>query len=251
MFSTRMNTATVALTDYELKTPTLAKVILSLTGKHTPETIHAALAEKFDGLAAPVANSFRMVNETVAVGFIKANKEVRPVSQEELKAKYRVMSSNVFMSAEDKSLWTKQEGAAGTYLMRQGHEDLTALMAGVSHHRSDVPALRHLAMPVAAKNELLAYVTQEGNMDYGFAVAHKDSQVKVVSFYGRVPRVIDYSNVVSIVPVQIDKAIKAQVLAGLSAEEKSDAKAYWKQLYSFAPDYMQEVIRQVEEDATA
>ena len=247
----KMKTSTVALTDFEMRSPTLARVILSLTGKHTKESIHAALAAKFDGLAAPVANSFRMVTDTVAVGFIKANKEVRAVDTQELKAKYRVVSSNVFMSAEDKSLWAKQEGAAGTYLTRQGQEDLSELMAGVKHSRTDVPALRHLSTPVAAKSELLAYVTSEGNMDYGFAVAHKGAQVKVVSFYGRVPRVIDYSSVVSIVPVVLDKQIKASVTAGLSDKEKSDAVSYWKKLYSYDPDYMQEVVRQVEEDATA
>lgn len=246
-----LNTDTVSLIDYQLKSPTLAKVLLSFTGKHTQESIRQTMARHFDGLAEVVANSFRIVADNVAVGFVRANQEMRVVDNKELSAKYRVVSSNTFMSAEDRSLWTKKDGAAGPFLVRQGQEDLSELCASVRHTRPDLPGLRHISQPVAAKSELLAFVTEQGEMDYGFAVSHSQDKVRVVSFYSRTPRVVDYGNVVSIVPVALDRAVKAAVQAGLKPAEKSDAIAYWKQLYSYDPDYMQEVIREVNEDSVA
>lgn len=246
-----MNVNTVALTDYQMRSPTLAKVMVSFTGKQNKDTIHAAIAEKFDGLAAPVEGSFRIVADNVAVGFLRANQEVRVLDEKKINASYKLVSSNIFMSKEDKSLWTKQEGRAGSYLTRQGQEDLSALVASVKHNRTDVPALRHLAIAKAAKSELLAYVDANGSMDYGFAVASDAAKVKVVSFYSRHSKVVDYNDVVSIVPVQVNRELKAKVQAALTPKEKSDAVAYWRQLYSFAPDYLREVIQQVEEDAVA
>lgn len=246
-----MNVNTVALTDYRLKSPTLAKVIVAFTGRHSPASIREALVAKFDGQAMPIENSFRIVGPNAAVGFVRANTEVRALDPKEVQAKYRVVSSNVLMDASDKSLWSKKEGAAGVYLTRQGQEDLTALMASTRHNRTDVPALRHLATPLAAKSELVAFVTPGGDMDYGFAVAQDNAKVKLVSFYGRSTQIVDYDNVVSIIPVQLDREIKAKVTAGLSGAEKANAVSYWKQLYFYDPDYMNEVIRQVEEDAVA
>lgn len=247
-----VNTNTVSLTDYQLKSPTLAKVILSFTGHHTKESIRAAVVEQLDGAASVVENSFRVVSKGVAVGFLKANREVRAIEPTELKAGYKLVGSNIFMDAKDKSLWSKREGAAGVYLTRQGHEDLSELLEASQHNnRTDVPKLHHLAIAKAAPSELLAFVTPEGSMDYGFPVAQKDDRVKVVSFYGRVPSIVSYNDVVSITPVTLDSETKTKIQAGLTRAEKDNAIAYWKALYSYDPDYMQKVIEEVEEDTVA
>src|ERR1700676_2545328 len=132
-------TNTVSITDYQMKTATLAKVIVSFTGKQTKDELRASLLQKFDGLAAPVEDSFRIVKAGVAVGFIRANKEVRVVNDKELRASYRVMSSNIMMDNADKSLWEIREGKAGKFLARHGHEDLSELVNASVNRRSDVP----------------------------------------------------------------------------------------------------------------
>jgi hypothetical protein len=78
---------TVSLTDYELMSPKLAKVMISFTGKFNKESIRASLLEKFDNRAAPVEDSFREVRAGVAVGFLRANREVRVLDQQELRAR--------------------------------------------------------------------------------------------------------------------------------------------------------------------
>src|SRR5271167_1679662 len=113
-----VSTTTVAITDYKMKSETLAKVIVSFTGSQSKEELRSALLEKFDGLAAPVEDSFRIVKAGVAVGFVRANKEVRVVSDKEIRASYKVMSSNIMMDNDDKSLWEVREGKAGKFLAR-------------------------------------------------------------------------------------------------------------------------------------
>src|SRR5271167_4097532 len=176
MYDTKqtISTQTVAITDFKMKSETLAKVLVSFTGNQTKEELRASLLQKFDGLAAPVEDSFRIVKAGVAVGFIRANKEIRVVSDKELRASYKVMSSNIMMDDADKSLWEIREGKAGKFLARHGHEDLSELVNASVHRRSDIPALRSLQIAKAASGEFVSFVSKSGDMDHGFVVASND-----------------------------------------------------------------------------
>jgi hypothetical protein len=239
---------TVSLTDYELMSPKLAKVMISFTGKFNKESIRASLLEKFDNRAAPVEDSFREVRAGVAVGFLRANREVRVLDQQELRANYRTVgSSNIMTSEKDDSLW---EG--GTYLARHGNEDLSELVNANINRRTDVPALRHLSMAKAADGEFVAYVSASGDMDYGFALASNDEKVRVVSHASNSPVVVKYEMVASIVRAPIPKSFAEKMrTAGISRADKQQAIEFWRQLYSYDPAYMNLVIDQVNEDATA
>lgn len=242
---------TVNITDYELVSPVLARVIIAYTGKHTPASLRAALAEKLEGAATVVEASFREVQNGVAVGFVKALREVQAISDQELTAKFRVMSSNIVMNAEDRSLWTVKQGAASKYIARKDQPELTELAASVVQRNTSVPGLRHLTMAKAGKSELVAYVTASGDMDYGFAVGTNDKQTKLVSALNGHTHVIGNDSVVGLTQIALDKETKAQVTAALSNEQKKDAVAYWTALFSYAPDYLREVVRQVEADTIA
>jgi len=141
---------TIAITDYELQSPTLARVIVSYTGHMTREQIRANLLEQFDNQAAPVENSFHIIkshnNGGAAVGFVRANKEVRVVDDKEIRAGYRMMASNIMMDNADRSLWEVREGRGGKFLARHGQEDLSELVEAKLQRRQDIPALRHIAM---------------------------------------------------------------------------------------------------------
>lgn len=249
---------TVAITDYELKSEKLARVIISYTGKFNKESIRASLLTQLDNRAAPVEDSFREIRAGVAVGFLRANKEVRVVQPEELRANYRVMgSSNIMMSEVDNSLWEVKTGKGGTYLARHGHEDLSELVNARVNRRQDIPGLRHLSMAKAAPGEFVAYVSASGDMDYGFAVmSGRDKEgvekVQVVSHATQLPVIVPYECVASISRAPIPKSFAEKMrTAGISREDKSEAVKYWKELYSYNPAYMKDVIDQVNEDATA
>jgi hypothetical protein len=243
---------TVAVTDFKMQSKTLAKVMICFTGKQTKDQIRAALTEKFDGLAAPVDDSFRIVKAGVAVGFVRANKEVRVVNDKELRASYKVMSSNIMMDDSDKSLWEIKEGKAGKFLARHGNEDLSELVSANVNRRQDIPALRHLQIAKAAPGEFLSYVSKTGDLDHGFVVAASDKQVKVVSCTSKMPEVVAYDVVTAISPVPVHKAFaKKMVEAGISREDKAQAIAYWQEYYKYAPQYMEETIQQVNEETQA
>lgn len=231
---------TANITDYQIKSPVLAKVIVSTTGRCTPEFIVAELSRKLKGLAVPVKASFKEVTPGVSVGFVRANKAVRAVNDKELSA-YVKMGANVLMDKEDNSLWEVKTGSAGRYLSRQDQEDLTALVASATHRRTDIPRLAHLTIAKAAAQELVAFVDVDGDLDYGFATATNTEKVRVVSFKRRAPMEVGYDTVVSINPVAVPKEIHTQVMASMTPKEKQDANAYWEKLFYWAPDYLRQL----------
>ncbi len=242
---------TVNVTDWKLKTPTLAKVVISYTGDVDANYIREALSKRMDYQATPVQASFKQIRPGVSVGFIRANRAVRAVAKSEISAKYRVMSSNILMDNSDKSLWEIKDGASGKYLARHGQENLEALVEATLQRRTDVPALRHITIAKASKSELVAFVDGEGDMDYGFAVATSDEQVKVLSFNRRIPVNVDYDSVVSISPVSVPAALSQTVVASLTADERKQSIDYWRRLYGYSPEYLRQVIEQVNQGTTA
>ena len=88
-------------------------------------------------------------------------------------------------------------------------------------------------------------------MDHGFAVATNDDKVKVVSFTRRIPVTVDYASVVSISPVTLPAALQKEITASLTSEEKASAIAYYTRLYGYAPEYVREITRQINEGTVA
>lgn len=241
---------TVNIVDYEIKSPTLAKVVIAYTGDIDRDYIKATLTEKLEYMATPVANSFKQIRAGMAVGFIRANKAVRALSSKEVTAGYRVMASNILMDKADQSLWEVKEGAAGKYLARHGDEDLTALVQASVQRRPDAVRVSQLTIAKAAPSEMVAFVADDGDVDHGFAIATADDRVKVMSFARRIPVTVSYENVVSIYPVNVPKDIQRQVTASLTAEEKKQSKDYYQRLYGFAPEYLALVIQQINQGTT-
>lgn len=248
-----LSTSTLSLTDFSMVTAKLAKVVIAFTGKQDKQSIHEAVAAKLKFLAAPVENSFRPVVANVAVGYIRANRPVRMFNEEkELRANYKVMSSNILMDNEDSTLWEIKQGASGRYLARHGNEDLTELVNASILHRQGIPKIHQLSLAKAAKFEFIAFAASSGDMDYGFCVASNDSKLKVVSFQTKEAIVMPYECVASMyrigTPLSAHKKITA---AGISREDKAQSVDYYKRLYGYSPEYLSDVINQIETDAVA
>ena len=235
---------TCSVTDYEILSPTLAKVVVAHTGEPTRDEVAQMLAAKMDYLAAPVRGSFRNIRPGLAVGFVRANKEIRLLED---KSQYRVMSSNILMDNTDKTLWDVKSGAGGKYLARHGQEDLSELVNASVYRRPDLPGLRHVTIAKAAPQEMVAFVDHDGSMDYGYAIGTSEAQVRVFSNARRIPVTVDYTRVVSITAAPVPKSTHVSVVAQLSdAQAKADAKDYYRQLYGFDPAYLAEVIDSID-----
>jgi hypothetical protein len=239
---------TVAITDYKIDpaSPNLAQVVISYTGKFNKETLRASLREKFDNRVAPVEDSFHEIKAGAAVGFLRANREVRMPDQQELRASYRkVGASNIMMSDADNSLWEVKEGKSGKYLARTGQEDLSELVQANVNRRTDIPGLRHLATASVANNEFVSFVSKSGDLDHGFVMAtnKENTKVKLVSFATR-------TDTIARIPLP-QSFVQQMATAGISREEKSQASEYWKKLYDYAPNYLSDVLEQVDHDTVA
>jgi hypothetical protein len=249
-----LNANTVAITDFKIVASKLAKVVISFTGKFDKAEVTAALGRQLGNLATPVENSFQRVKAGCAVGFIRANQEVRVPEPQELKA-YKIMSSNIMMDESDKSLWEVRKGASGTYLARQGHEDLSELVSAATNHGIlNVPRLNHIAQASVARREFVAFASASGDMDYGFCVGvnRNDGMLKVVATSDRQAVVISSEQVVASVPVgknalQLPHDAHARITAsGISRTDADQEITYYQKLYGYDPAYLAEVIRQVE-----
>lgn len=252
---------TVSITDYKIDpaTPNLAQVIVSYTGKFNKETLRASIREKFDNRAAPVEDSFREIRAYtgnapgVAVGFLRANREVRMPDAQELRASYRkIGASNIMMSDADNSLWEVKEGKSGKYLARTGIEDLSELVHANVNRRGDVPGLRHLSTASVASSEFVSFVAKSGDLDHGFVTASNAEKMKVVSYATGEEMIVPLENVTAISRVPLPKSFAQQMAkAGISREDKAQAKEYWRKLYEYAPNYLSDIIDQVDQDAVA
>lgn len=251
-----LSAATASITDYELVTAKLARVVVAFTGRQTKEQITETLAKQMGYMGTVVENSFRMLKAGVAVGFVRANQELRATTEKEMRASYTVMASNILMSNEDRCLWEVKTGASGTFLARQGQEDLSALVEACVNRRQGVPRLDQIVSAgVAAPREFVAFAAESGDMDYGFTVkASKDgTKLKVVSSTtGRV-ETIRSTQVASALPrdaVAIPRETHNKIVAsGISRDDVNQQVEYYNRLYGYNPSYLAEVIRQVEDTA--
>ena len=246
---------TVTITDHQVISEGLAKVIIAFTGKQSKESLQESLASKLQYLAAPVEDSFRIVRAGVAVGFIRANRAVRTIENDkELRAGYKVMSSssNILMDNNDQTLWEVKQGAGGKYLARHGNEDLSSLIEASVNHRTDTPKCYQVSMASAAKNEFVAFASASGDMDYGFCVQANDTHVRVVSSTTNTPVILPKEVIATVLSVKIPRESHNRIVAsGISPQDKKQQIEYWTRLYSYDQNYLSELKRMVNEQAVA
>ncbi len=248
-----INTNTVSVTDFKKVAAKVMKVVIAFTGNHTRESLTEALGSQMKHLATPVENSFHIIKAGVAVGFMRANTEVRAIeNKEELRAGYRVMASNILMDNKDRTLWEVKEGAGGKFLARHGNEDLSELVGAAVNRRADVPRLNQLATASVAPKEFVAFASASGDMDYGFCVSASAEAGVVCVVAASTGKAINIPTdvVASVIPVggaKIPLSTHKRILAsGIDRAAVGQEKAYYEKLYAYDPAYLAEVIRQVE-----
>lgn len=247
-------TKTLSLTDYKLIKPTLAKVVIATTGTMSREDMADMLCAKLKYLAAPVAGSFRKLTTNSAIGFIRANKQTRSLDaagkRGDVTARYKVMGANLLMDKQDRTLWEVRSGPSGAYVTRHGQEDLSELVEASLHSRADVPRIGRVTMAKAAVSEFAAYCTDTGVMDYGFVTRSNDSAAEVISASTKQKVVVKNEMIAGLYPVTIDREVHLQVTARtMTADERAKAADYWRTLFSYAPEYADELIKDVNETA--
>lgn len=255
--ASKMSAIRFSVNDYQVVTPTLAKVVLNMAGHpDSPIEIRAAIAKLFKGQASAVEGSFRWATRQgdikTAVGFVKANVDVREFDEKAEAGKYRVMSANLLMDNEDRSLWEVREGAQAKYLARQGNEDLTALVHMATARVSGSPRLVQVASGQPATKDFVAFVdvsTEE--VRYGFAVTSAfEGKVTVIATDDESPVEVAEANIIDVFELDQEEHARLSATAanGLSKEAMIE---YYKKAYSYSPEYIQEIIKMIDQHAFA
>jgi len=240
----KINVNTVNLNDFEMITPTIAKVVVSFTGDFKGEQFLEAVAKLFvkenaASLAQPIRDSWKKLTRNSAVGFISANPEVRTYEVEE-KGKYRTIAKNLLMDRDDETTWELVKSEAGEYLCRRGMDDLSEVSTTLRSHKVGIPSLMQLAFSAVARNEFIAFVDKkEAEVDYGFVVGKsKTNNPIVLSQTSEKPMEVDSKCIIhSTALSKEDKQPEGfKELAAESDEQK--VIKYWQTYYRYSPEYV-------------
>jgi len=261
----RMQAATslivASIQDYKEISPNLCKVVVAFNTNDADNSQRFnALAALFQGHARPVEGSFRWIpNAAVpaAVGFIARNVEIKPYVAAAA-ASFKAMASNLLMDETDNSLWEVHTAGEDKYLARHSEESLAELVALASlkneHHRHDIPALARLATADAQSNEYVAYVhPQNLELSHGYVMATDSAseegsedtmQVVDVESQDRVdlnPELVVESAFLNGSDLEYIRSKQIAVTFSPDTWNAAEMKAYYRQVFSYAPEYLREL----------
>lgn len=232
----------------------LAKVMITTTGDVDAEQIAETICAKLEGQGALVEGSLVRVQASDIgnsyVAFVRSVSEVREVDSHELQASYHSVlatNQNVLVSNEDQSVWELKTGSAGKYLVRHQEEDLSSLVASACNESELAPRLAKVSMKVPARESLVAYVTDTGNVDYGFVTktSQANQNVELISVEASVPRIVSTRTMLSAHDIDLDADVYRLAAASLTEGDKDKMRTFYTALYSIAPDYLSELIDQI------
>lgn len=248
---------TAAVTEYAMVTPRVAKVIATVAGDRRRDAVFSALKHTLGNNVTPVQASFRSLTDNAIVGFVASCSETRLVEPQVIKANYHVVEANLLMSTADKTLWEVRDSSAGKYLCRREQDNLADLIDVVkASYRGNAPRMAQLASAAARPSQLLAFVSADSlstpSVDYGFVVASSaDGASHTVVIEGH-STPISVNNQLVVGTYTVDTSKASNKLPVLSAKfSTADSIEYYKKLYSYGPEYLKLVIKEVEQMASA
>jgi hypothetical protein len=253
-----INTSTVNIHDYELLTPTLAKVIVTYTGSvPRQEELRSNIAHLFKGFAAPVISSFRKLDrigtKNAVIGFVKSVVEIRTLEEANADGgKMRAIASNLLMDETDKSLWEIKTGSTGQYIARQGNDDFKELVGLATARVKGVPMLNQIAIAATEIKEFAAYVCPVSEeVMHGYVVAATDGSVEIMPFGDNEGVRVQEANLIEVINLDGEDQNSLGRMSESASVDKNAMIEYYRKAYSHNPDYVQKIIDQINQHAFA
>ncbi len=258
----------VTITEYEEINPRVARVILT-TASTDKAAIAASLMTTLKSAAAPIPDSFRWLEYGHSmIGYVTASSDVRVLDKETnlVQAGYKLVAANIFMDDEDSQVWELKSGAAGKYLVRQGHDNLAELIeANRRSPRGSTPRMHSVVSASAEPNEVIAFVNSHGSMtpevDYGMCVRNTERGYEVIVAGVQEPLEVLHSEVISAHTVdtaELKTAIAAayqnagerpQKVKAATDDGKMSLEEYYRKLFSYNPAYVKLMMKVIKEQA--
>lgn len=268
------------LTDEKKITDDIYRVVLCFnTSEGTKREKLLAIAKLFNGHAMPIENSFRALPESYQysmVGYVSKNNEAIEYTEEMASSgRYKTVAANILFDESDESLWEVNSSAdnSSKFLVRTGMEDLSDLVA-LAKLKNEVQRNRTINLSSiyndAFVGEYAAYVDPHScEVKYGYVIASdcvysddmQDSEIEALNNEPEV-EILDRE---SLSPVKVnpelivqsanfhgedeDNLPKTETASEYDMGNKESMKAYYKKLYSYAPEYYAEIDKQINEHA--
>jgi hypothetical protein len=259
----------VTITEYEEINPRVARVILT-TSSTDKAAIAASLSSTLKNSAAAIPDSFRWLEYgNSMIGYVTASQDVRVLDKEAspIQAGYKLVAANIFMDNDDSQVWELKSGAAGKYLVRQGHDNLAELIeANRRSPRGSTPRMHSVKSAKAETNEVIAFVNSHGSMtpevDYGMCVRTTARGYEVIVAGVQEPIEVLQSEVVSSHVLDTDELKQAIAAAYQTAGErpqkvraatddgKMSLEEYYRKLFSYNPAYVKLMMKVIKEQAS-
>lgn len=286
-FHKRLRSSVVATVhDFQQVTPKLARVVVCFnTDEADIGDLYSAVTSALGGKAVPVDSSFRSVHShslPAMSGFVRSNAEVLDF-QESTARGMRAMAANVLMDPSDESIWEVRQAAGSKMLVRQGVEDLTAVLTTAKVSVQRVPVLSSIGIEVPEPRKFVAFVDPQRNITrYGYVLHADVNEVEILPFPSAdetaddlaLPRADNSSedlrgdgNVISQrlfdraapISVGLDNLVEtasmngsdsfAQIAAPTEGSDKQKMIDYYRRVYSYAPEYFQRVVEIIQNHA--
>ena len=241
----------VSVSEYTLLSSKVARVIANVVGTMDAREISDRMSVLLENRATPIRSSFRWLQEGRSIiGFVSVQNPVRAYDENQIKSKYQAIKANMFMDKADESVWEVKPGSGGNYLSRMGEDNLAELIeASRISPRGSTPRMSSVVSAAARPRELVAFVdVTSASVDYGFCLSSKDGNHVVLSQVTGQPTDVVANAVVGVYDIQIPAATH-KAIASTKVTAAGDTSAmidYYRRAYGYNPDYLEQVIKQIE-----
>lgn len=254
----KISTFSLNVHDYQMVTPTLARVVLSYTGTmpDDSQSFRNQVASLFNQEATAVEGSFSALTRSgeikSIIGFVKASTQVVPYEEAvtaDTKGNFKAMASNLLMDQTDNSLWEVKSGATGKYLAKQGHSDLSELVHMATANVHGIPKFKQIATVPCAATEFACFVDKDSQeVMNGFVVASSEDSIKVLCFETNQVVEAGYDQLVEVNELTAEEAkIKDMEMSAETAANESTIIEYYRKAYPYAPEYVQKLIDMIKQ----
>lgn len=249
-----------AITEFRQLSPTVARVIATFVGTMAAAEAQERLVAVLKNRARPIAASFRWLEEgRAAIGYVTTTTPVREFN-DRVVANYQQITANMFMDPADESLWEVKSGVGGSYLTRKGDDNLAELLeASRISPRGSTPRMSSVLEASVRPHQFVAFVQGDSTLvDYGFCLSQGEKGgYTVLSSTSKNPVEVAADMLVGVYTVEMPATIRSAVEARASADKTAVKAAsdsakmidYYRRAYSYAPQYIEQIIRQIEQMA--
>ena len=244
--------------DTKLVSPEVAKVIVALSDTNvSKDAVIASITNALQGQFAPVLGSFRQVEngrQPTFVGFITASREMLTSEDERFK-RLKPLTAGIMLDPEDESVWNVHNGENGTFVLREGSEDVAKVLETARVRQTNAPALHQFVYAAVAGDYISFVDAHAGVLRHGFVVAaYDDNTVSVLTAEDEDPLFIDNEQVVEAVELEDEDVQELETQSNVVKAAFDDTipsmSEYYKQLFAYAPDYLKQVQEIIDANAS-